>query len=359
MNDGARVYPVNKVVMHHAVSDDMVDWDDLKVQDWFSAIGKARGYSNGAIDSLHEHPSRPGQQTYAMAHFALHRYRQDDNKYGWRLTTLIKDPWNQVAWGAGNWAVNQQAINIETAGNYLGAPLDEKALMLVADTFRAQDKALGGGLEIYPHQAFFATQCPGQIAGQIDTLIDMINDPGKWNDRLWPAPAPAPAPAPKPEPVVVSQTFSETFPSKRFVVKKDTHLKNMPDASDATNELYAVGRTIENVVERVGYSNGLSFLRTSYSKDHNIARGFLHDTLEEVVAPSPQPAPEPTPAPTTPDPIPVDSASNGTGTGPAPGQENSPTPSVPVTPAETTPKAAWWLVLLAALLQALTRKKKS
>lgn len=193
MLDGNRVYPVNKLVMHHAVSDEMRDWEDIEVQDWFSNVGKARGYQNGAINPFHEHPSRPGQLTYAMAHFCLHPYTKDGNKYGWRLTPLIARPFDNVAWHAGNWPVNQQSIGIETAGNYLSSEVDPKALMLVADTFRDHDKALGGALEVYPHQAFFSTQCPGQIVNQIATLIDMINSPEKWNEQFWPTPAPKPA----------------------------------------------------------------------------------------------------------------------------------------------------------------------
>lgn len=221
MKDGQRVYPVNKTLLHHAVSDEMRDWDDIDVQDWFSGIGKARGYNNGAINSYHEHPSRPGQLTYSMAHFCLHPYTKDGNKYGWRLTELIKLPWDNVAWHAGNWAVNQQSIGIETAGNYVGHRLDEKALMLVADAFRAQDQALGGALELYGHKDFFATACPGQIYDQIGTLIDMINDPNKWNNILWPS---APAPVIRTEQKVEETVIPFTSSTIDDPASKDDHV---------------------------------------------------------------------------------------------------------------------------------------
>lgn len=191
-NDGNRVYPVNKLVMHHAVSDNMVNWSDLAVQDWFSNVGKKRGYSDGAVFSYHEHPGRTGQATYSMAHFCLHRYTKDGNKYGWRLTELIKNPFQQVAWHCGNWSANQTSIGIETAGNYESSDIDDKALMLIADKLgRAWDKELisakvASGVNVYGHRDWIATACPGKIYNKIDTLIDMINNKSKWERALWP-----------------------------------------------------------------------------------------------------------------------------------------------------------------------------
>jgi hypothetical protein len=209
-DDGNRVYPVNKLIMHHAVSDNMVNWDDLAVQDWFSNVGKERGYSNGAVFSYHEHPGRPGQATYSMAHYCLHRYTKDGNKYGWRLTELIKNPMQQVAWHCGNWAANQTSIGIETAGNYSSEDIDDKALMLVADTLgRPWDQELveagiPSGVSVYGHKDWFATACPGRIYNKINQLIDMINQGNKWTNILWPPTPPAPVITTKE--VVVTET---------------------------------------------------------------------------------------------------------------------------------------------------------
>jgi len=229
MADGHRKYPVNRTVMHHAVSDDMVNWADIKVQDWFSVVGKSRGYKNGALRSYHNHPSR-SVETYAMAHFCLHRYTKDKNKYGWRLTPLIKDVWNNVTWHASNWPINQQSIGIETAGNYVNKRLDEKALMLVADTFRFKDKQLKGKFWINGHKDFAATACPGQIYGQLPILIDMINNPTKWNKKLFPAPKPKPTPKPTPKPKptpanpLIEKLTKENEDLKKKIVEMDVEI---------------------------------------------------------------------------------------------------------------------------------------
>lgn len=181
MADGHRVYPVDILVLHHAVSDPMDNWDDIQVQDWFSNIGKSRGYNNGAINPQHYHPSRAGQLTYSMAHFCLHPYTKDGNKYGWRLTQLIDDVWNNVAWHAGNWAINQRSIGIEVAGNWLGKDLPEKASMLIADTFRQHDLNINGKFQVTGHQQWSATQCPGGIMNNRPQIIDMINNPQKYS----------------------------------------------------------------------------------------------------------------------------------------------------------------------------------
>ena len=188
MVDGARKYPVDILGMHHAVSDNMTNWDDLAVQDWFSNVGKSRAYQNGAINPHHEHPGRPGQLTYSQAQYCLHQYTKDGNKYGWRLTELIKRPFDNVAWALGNWEANTRAISIETSGNFLDKKLPRAALMLIADTFRQHDKNIGGALAVVPHSQFSATQCPGQIRDQIPEIVDMINNPAKWNEILWPNP---------------------------------------------------------------------------------------------------------------------------------------------------------------------------
>lgn len=192
MADGNRKYPVNIVVMHHSVGSEFINASDLTVADWFDRIGKGRGYK-GLTRSYHRHPSR-NKDTFSQAHYGLHKYTANKNKYSWRLTLLMKDPFNNVAWHAGNWGVNQQAIGIETCGNYVNKTLPLKALMLVADTFRAHDKKIGGVLNITYHRLYSATACPGKIAGQTKTIIDMINRPSAWNAKLWPKPKPAPKP---------------------------------------------------------------------------------------------------------------------------------------------------------------------
>lgn len=185
MADQNRKYPVNYLIMHHAVSNDMINWDDYKVQKWFSDVGKNRAYK-GISNSKHYFPNSK-VMSYSQAHFCLHKYTKDGNKYGWRLTQLIDDVWNNVTWHAGNWPINQKSIGIETAGNYSNQYLDEKALMLVADFWRTQDKKLKGKTYIRGHSEVSktGTACPGLILKQIPTLINMINNPDIWNAKLW------------------------------------------------------------------------------------------------------------------------------------------------------------------------------
>ncbi len=202
-SDGHRKYPVNTLVMHHAVSDFMVNWSDLKVQDWFDRIGRGRGYK-GVARSYHAHPRR-NKETFSQAHYGAHIYTANKNKYGYRLTILMKDIFNNVAWHAGNWAINQRSLGAENAGNYVNRKLNNKQLMLYADTLRNHDrKVLKGNLKILCHNQISATACPGKICSQVPTLIDMFNNPAKWNAKLWPKPKvkvkPKP-PAPKAKPV--------------------------------------------------------------------------------------------------------------------------------------------------------------
>lgn len=284
MIDGARKYPVNILLMHHAVSDFMVNWEDVAVQDWFSNVGKSRGYSNGAINPRHEHPSRPGQLTYSMAQYNLREYTKDGNKYGYRITELMKRPMDNVAWHAGVWEINQRALGIETSGNFVGGKLPQKALMLVADTFRAHDKSIGGALNILGHKDIVATACPGQIYGQLPELIDMINNPAKWNEILWPNPKkPVPAAVRLEKPVVL-------------VAKNDSvnlwDLDTNPDYKSV--KTFKKGEKID-VVAKIDF-NSTTYYQTEYSfgrNKHGInandveveKRVEVKDSVEQVAIP--------------------------------------------------------------------------
>ena len=204
MNDLQRVYPVNYFFLHHSTGPDFVNAEDIEVQDWYSNTGKARAYSNGAVNSNHEHPSRPGQQTYAQAQFTLREYTKDGNKYGYRLTDLIARPWGNVAWAVGNWDYNVKSCSVEVCGNFLSKVLPDKALMCLADFLREIDNELvaggiPGGINVWLHQEVYATACPARIKEQRDTIVDMINNPAKWNSIVFPQ-APPPVVVP---PVVV------------------------------------------------------------------------------------------------------------------------------------------------------------
>lgn len=219
MADGQRKYPVNKVVLHHAVSDPMVNWDDIDVQDWFDKTGAGRGYK-GVARSYHQHPQR-SKETFSQAHFCLHRYTKDNNPYGWRLTLLMKDPFDNVAWHAGNWEINQQSIGIETAGNWLNEELPEAACLLVADTFRAHDKSIGGALSFFFHSQFSATACPGRIKERIALIVDMVNNPSKYEYL-------------KEDPKVIQQLQQENAQLRAEDAKEDLDFQNKINDMQAT-----------------------------------------------------------------------------------------------------------------------------
>jgi len=216
MNDGQRRYPVDYFFLHHSTGPDFVNAEDIEVQDWYSNTGKARAYNNGAINPMHEHPSRPGQLTYAQAQFTLREFNKDGNKYGWRLTDLIARPWQNVAWAVGNWDYNVISSSVEICGNYLGKSLPDKALMCLADFLRDIDNELGGALKVWLHKEVYATACPARISDQRNTLVDMINEPAKWNNILWP-------PTP-PQPVITTkeETVTEAVPFERVSVNDAT-----------------------------------------------------------------------------------------------------------------------------------------
>lgn len=242
MNDGQRVYPVDYFFLHHSTGPDFVNAEDIEVQDWYSNTGKARAYNNGAINPMHEHPSRSGQLTYAQAQFTLREYTKDGNKYGWRLTDLIARPWQNVAWAVGNWDYNVKSSSVEVCGNYLYKTLPEKALMCLADFLRGIDQELGGSLKVWLHKEVYATACPANISNQRDTLIDMINNPAKWNAILWP-----------PQPVITTKdvTTTSSVPFEKVTVEN----RLMPKGETKVTQIGVEG--IKTTVTTVTYTNGV------------------------------------------------------------------------------------------------------
>ena len=77
MNDGHRYKIVDYLIIHHSAGGEYVNSSDVIVQNAFSRVGKSRAYKN-IEHSYHEHPSRPGIETFSQAHFALHKYTKDD-----------------------------------------------------------------------------------------------------------------------------------------------------------------------------------------------------------------------------------------------------------------------------------------
>lgn len=289
MVDGDRIYPVDYHFLHHSTGPEFYNAEPIEVQDWFSLIGKARGYQNGALNPRHEHPSRPGQLTYAQAQFALYRYDKDGNKYGYKFIDLIKEPYKNVAWAVGNWFYNQRSVSTEVCGNFLNQVLPDKALMLLADYMRPIDQELGGALKVWLHQEVFATACPARIKEQRDKLVDMINRPDHWNAILWP-------PAP-PKPVITTKDItSETdLPFASETIDDNT----IPAGQTQLKQAGRVGK--RTIIARITFSNGMEIKREIISDtkadpvNEIIARGTYVEPpkIEEPLPPIEEPKPAP------------------------------------------------------------------
>lgn len=301
MNDGNRVFPVDELFFHHSTGPDFNTESELAIQDWFSDTGKGRGYtdaSGNVMRSFHEHPSRPGQETYAMAQFALRQNLNNrNNGYdGWELIELVKDFWNSVTWSVGNWGHNQRSISIEVCGNYLGKTLPDIALILVMDWWRPHDALLAGQTTIWAHQWVFATACPGLIVTEMERAVDILNNPDKYKTIAdsfdpQPAPAPAPTPAPVPAPPAVKYTVVEIKPVQMFA-QVLTDLVNL----DTGKPIKPFAKGQDFTIKGQTTVDGVGYWLTEYAVDHKQPNGLRVSDL----AITPPPAPAPTPAPAAP-----------------------------------------------------------
>jgi len=198
-------------VLHHAVtplwSDKSVRW----LAQWFSDNGFVRGYGSGSIPWSGLINPYTGARSYAQAHFAgqivtasTPDATASERKAGYRLVPLVKDPWGQITWGAGNWEVNRACINIENLGDYRNYTLRDGDCKVLADFWRPHDQKLKGATFILGHQEVFgaSTACPARIMEKRNLIVDMINNPKKYE----------PKPIPKPVITTKEEIKSETIP---------------------------------------------------------------------------------------------------------------------------------------------------
>ncbi len=183
MADGQRLYPVNKLVLHHSAGPDFANADHAVIQQWFNDVGRNRGYAGLA----HSGHYLNGSEIFTQAQYAAH-YHAGASRTGYCLVPLMDDPYNNVAWHAGNWLMNQHSIGIENCGTYLDHELTDEALFELMEFWRPQDQALSGATEVWVHKWIFGTACPGLIAEQVPKAVDMLNDPTKWEALLFPPP---------------------------------------------------------------------------------------------------------------------------------------------------------------------------
>lgn len=276
MNDNQRLRPVDEFVIHHSAGNRMIGWTDLQIQDSYSETGRWRGYNggveNGGTDSCHEHPSRPGVKTYAQAQYA--GVQDSSNKYNYRIVTLIARPWDNVAWHCGNWGHNQKSIGIENCGDFTNMYLEDRQLMCIADFYRPKDTELKGNTAIFGHQEISPTSCPAKIMEERDKLVDMVNNPAKWNATLFP-----PAP-PKPVITTKEEITTEHIP---FTIK-DTGDPTLPE-----NEVKVSVQGVDGVVTlvtTVTYTDGKETSRVAKTRTittQPIEQIVLHGTKKPVI----------------------------------------------------------------------------
>ncbi len=295
MIDGDRVYPVEYFFIHHSTGPDFVNASDEEVRQWYSDTGYGRGYNYGALNPRHTNPS-DGSLSYAMAQFTMREYTLDGNRYGYRITDLIDEPWANVTWSVGNWFYNQRSCSVEVCGNFLGKVLPDKALMCLADFLRPVDEELGGILKLWLHQEVFSTACPARIAEQRDKVVDMINDPDKWNNALFGAPEQPQAPANPHKDVPAAIALEKPI---TVVTKLDeVELWDLD-----TNPNYVSKRTFTkgSEIDAVAYIpfNGIKYYQTQYSFNKN-KWGINEGDVTIKAAPAATPKEEPTSPTTTP-----------------------------------------------------------
>lgn len=164
--DGDRVYPVNKFIIHHSVGPEFRDVNHSTIRKWYSDVGKSRAYAGIA----HSGHYVEGYETFAQAQLAGHWHNGV-----WCIFDLMDDIWNVVAWGAGNWAVNQRAINIENCGRF-NVPPDNKIVAALADWWRPQHRALGGQSAIHGHRevSLTGTACPELLGDRVPDIRVMV-----------------------------------------------------------------------------------------------------------------------------------------------------------------------------------------
>ena len=189
----------------------MVDWNgvDADVNVWINThfttgregrtINKLIVHHNAGVNLSTQDCANIWQTREASAH-----YQVESNG---RIGQLVHD-WD-TSWNAGDWEANLTSIGIEHAnsgGAAQGWPISEATRENGAHLVAALCKRYGlgrpeWGKNVFPHQHFQSTACPGKLYGEYkDSYIKRAQE---WYDSMTgstpePVPSPAPAPAPKP-----------------------------------------------------------------------------------------------------------------------------------------------------------------
>lgn len=279
---------VNTLVLHHAVTPLWEDKSKAWLAQWFSDNGFARGYgSNPANWSGLVNPYT-GARSYAQAQYAGQRVTSAtpdataaERAAGYRLVQLVKDPFGQICWHAGNYSVNQGSIGIENLGDYRNYTLRDGDNKVIANFWRAQDKKLNGKTWILGHLEVngASTVCPARIMEQRDRIVALVN--------TNPAPTPAPTPTPTPKPSISIKEVA----LKTIVVTKtggaelwDLNFAKYADAKSVKH--FNKGDRID-VTAIATHPLGGKYYMTQYSVDKKIMNGINVADVSDYTAPKP------------------------------------------------------------------------
>lgn len=290
MADAQRL-PVKRLVLHHAVTPLWSNKSKAELAQWFSSNGFAQAYgSNPANWSGLVNPFT-GARSYSQTHAVGQRVTSAtpdataaERTAGYRVFWIVRDPWGQITWHAGNWHTNRESIGLENLGDYRDYPLRDGDCKVIADFWRAHDKKMNGSTFINLHNEIVATICPARVAESRNKIVNYINNPPK-------PPAP-PAQLPN------VRSYSR-LPKKTYEYVRNAKLWDFN--ANSQNSMKAIssfkkGDRME-IVGKAVYKTGSEYYMTQYSFGNGdptkpnfkpvFTRGVNKVDLKEYVAPKP------------------------------------------------------------------------
>ena len=200
-----------------------------------------------------------------------------------KITYLVSP--DNVTWTSNNG--NATTISCEFSP-WLNAEGYKKAGWLISEL----ESRYGRVLQLYPHNHWIGTQCPGDLnIGRMRAEADKWKR-GDYANKPVPQPIPVPTPAPVPTPVVSNWVKWDT-PVEYIVNKQPTHLWNFNAINWAMKSVkqFNKGERIVVVGQATNTKLKRDYYLTSYSFSKKITNGFNPADLSVYVAPRPQPTP--------------------------------------------------------------------
>lgn len=183
--DVQRIKPPTAFILHHSVSpegDVYRKWTDEQWKNWYNNVGRTRTYA-GYTNSEHYDPITK-QETFSAVPITLVPNGDGSDLFHdtWRMVEMF-DWYNCIGWQCGNWNMNCKSVGMETYGTWLDKELPINACKCIAKWIRENiDPTNGGITQVLGHKEIYATACPGRILERRDLIIDMANNPQKYDN---------------------------------------------------------------------------------------------------------------------------------------------------------------------------------